>query len=161
MAGLIDFWKWEYDYGHDLDTVNAIIKIPGMSYQPPVIGSRQLLNFTATSWPAAERRLYTRSQRCLVRAKTMICPGRRSSSSSSLSCFSCWVTWITDCWIFSGALNSLPTVIEAGYPSLVSTVWTGFFLPAKTPKAIADKVGAAVINVAETPEIREKLMQLG
>ncbi len=53
VTGLIDFWKWEYDYGHDLDTVNAIIKIPGMSYQPPVIGSKQLLNFTATSWPAA------------------------------------------------------------------------------------------------------------
>jgi hypothetical protein len=23
-----------------------------MSYQPPLIGSKQLLNFTATSWPA-------------------------------------------------------------------------------------------------------------
>jgi hypothetical protein len=51
VAGLVDFWWWEYDYGHDLDMVNAIIKIPGMSYQPPLIGSRQLLNFTATSWP--------------------------------------------------------------------------------------------------------------
>ncbi len=53
IAGLVDFWKWEYDYGHDLDMVNAIIKIPGMSYQPPVIGSKQLLNFVATSWPAS------------------------------------------------------------------------------------------------------------
>jgi tripartite-type tricarboxylate transporter receptor subunit TctC len=61
----------------------------------------------------------------------------------------------------SAAVKDVPTVIEAGYPSLVSTVWTGFFLPAKTPKTIADKVGAAVIKVAETPEIREKLMQLG
>lgn len=51
LAGLVDFYKWEYDYGHDLDTENAIIKIPGMSYQPPLIGSRQLLNFTATSYP--------------------------------------------------------------------------------------------------------------
>jgi hypothetical protein len=24
-----------------------------MTYQPPLIGSKQLLNFTATSWPAA------------------------------------------------------------------------------------------------------------
>jgi len=30
---------------------NAIIKIPGMSYQPPLIGSKQLLNFTAISVP--------------------------------------------------------------------------------------------------------------
>jgi len=51
VAGLIDFWKWEYDYGHNLDAENAIIKIPDRNYQPPLIGSRKLLNFTATSWP--------------------------------------------------------------------------------------------------------------
>lgn len=53
MVGIADFWKWEYDYGHDLDDENAIIKIPGMSYQPPLIGSRQILNFEAHSWPGA------------------------------------------------------------------------------------------------------------
>lgn len=53
VAGLIDFWRWEYDYGHNLDLENAIIKVPGMTYQPPLIGTRQLLNFTATSLPAA------------------------------------------------------------------------------------------------------------
>lgn len=53
VAGLADFWRWEYIYGHDIDRVSAIIKIPGMSYQPPLIGSKQLLNFTAISWPAA------------------------------------------------------------------------------------------------------------
>ena len=52
VVGLADFWRWEYDYGHHLDDATAIIKIPGMSYQPPLIGSKQLLNFTATSWPA-------------------------------------------------------------------------------------------------------------
>jgi len=51
LVGLVDFWRWEYDYGHNLDMAEAIIKIPGMSYQPPLIGSKQLLNFTATSWP--------------------------------------------------------------------------------------------------------------
>jgi hypothetical protein len=49
-AGLYDFWRWSYDYGHDLDP-NAIIRIPGMAYQPPLIGSKQLLNFVAHSWP--------------------------------------------------------------------------------------------------------------
>ncbi|NNL30073.1 MAG: hypothetical protein HKO77_03580 [Gemmatimonadetes bacterium] len=52
-VGLADFWKWEYDYGHNLDEETAIIKIPGMSYQPPLIGSREILNFTAHSWPGA------------------------------------------------------------------------------------------------------------
>jgi copper chaperone NosL len=51
VVGLGDFWRWEYDYGHNLDMAEAIIKIPGMSYQPPLIGSKQLLNFTAISWP--------------------------------------------------------------------------------------------------------------
>lgn len=52
VAGLVDFWKWEYEYGHDLSP-DAIIRIPGMSYQPPLIGSKALLNFNASSWPAA------------------------------------------------------------------------------------------------------------
>ena len=50
VAGLADFWKWGYEYGHELDP-HAAIKVPGMSYQPPLIGSKQLLNFHATSWP--------------------------------------------------------------------------------------------------------------
>jgi copper chaperone NosL len=49
-AGLVDFWYWGYDYGHNLDPT-AAIKIPGFSYQPPLLGSKQLLNFTAHSWP--------------------------------------------------------------------------------------------------------------
>lgn len=51
LAGLADFYRWGYDYGHNLDPY-AIIKIPGMTYQPPLLGSKQLLNFYATSWPA-------------------------------------------------------------------------------------------------------------
>ncbi|MCO6467103.1 MAG: hypothetical protein J5I53_10865 [Bradyrhizobiaceae bacterium] len=49
--GMYDFYNWLYDYGHDLDP-HAAIKIPGMSYQPPIIGSKQLLNFVAHSYPA-------------------------------------------------------------------------------------------------------------
>ena len=49
-AGMYDFWTWEYDYGHNLDPT-AAIKVPGMNYQPPLIGSKQLLNFNAQSMP--------------------------------------------------------------------------------------------------------------
>jgi copper chaperone NosL len=52
IVGLIDFWKWEYDYGHHLDNEHAILKIPGMTYQPPLIGAKQLLNFRAVSLPS-------------------------------------------------------------------------------------------------------------
>lgn len=50
IAGGVDFYMWEYDYGHDLNPEAAII-VPGMSYQPPLIGSKQLLNFVANSYP--------------------------------------------------------------------------------------------------------------
>jgi copper chaperone NosL len=47
---MIDFWRWEYNYGHNLDPT-AAIQIPGMAYQPPLIGYKQLLNFGAYSIP--------------------------------------------------------------------------------------------------------------
>lgn len=50
IAGMVDFYLWLYDYGHNLDP-NAAIKVPGMSYQPPVLGSRQLLNIHVLSMP--------------------------------------------------------------------------------------------------------------
>lgn len=51
-VGLWDYWRWGYEYGHNLDYEHAIIKVPGMTYQPPLIGSKKLLNFRATSWPS-------------------------------------------------------------------------------------------------------------
>ncbi|MEP6990903.1 MAG: nitrous oxide reductase family maturation protein NosD [bacterium] len=50
-AGLAEFYAWSYDYGHHL-AADAAIKVPGMTYQPPFIGSKQMLNITASSWPA-------------------------------------------------------------------------------------------------------------
>jgi len=50
IAALVDFYLWGYDYGHNLDPTAAIV-VPGMSYQPPLIGTKQLLNFTAFSGP--------------------------------------------------------------------------------------------------------------
>lgn len=50
ILSMVDFYRWNYNYGHDLDP-NAAIQIPGMSYQPPIIGYKQLLNFGAYSIP--------------------------------------------------------------------------------------------------------------
>lgn len=49
LAGM-DFYRWNYEYGHNLDP-NAAIVVPGMAYQPPLIGYKQLLNFGAYSIP--------------------------------------------------------------------------------------------------------------
>jgi len=50
IVSMVDFWRWLYEYGHDLDPA-APIKVPGMAYQPPLIGFKQLLNFGAFSIP--------------------------------------------------------------------------------------------------------------
>ncbi len=50
VIAMIDFWRWEYNYGHHLNPDAAII-VPGMAYQPPLIGYKQLLNFGAYSVP--------------------------------------------------------------------------------------------------------------
>jgi len=50
IVAMVDFYIWEYNYGHNLDP-NAAIIVPGMAYQPPLIGFKQLLNFGAYSIP--------------------------------------------------------------------------------------------------------------
>jgi len=50
IIGLYDFYMWGYDYGHNLNP-DAPIKVPGMTYQPPLFGSKQLLNINAVSLP--------------------------------------------------------------------------------------------------------------
>lgn len=51
ILSMVDFYLWLYDYGHNLDP-HAAIQVPGMTYQPPLIGFKQLLNFGAYSIPA-------------------------------------------------------------------------------------------------------------
>jgi copper chaperone NosL len=51
ITAMADFWRWEYNYGHNLNP-NAAIVVPGMAYQPPLIGFKQLLNFGAYSIPS-------------------------------------------------------------------------------------------------------------
>ena len=50
LAAMWDFWQWGYEYGHNLDPKAAIV-VPDMSYQPPLIGYKNLLNFTSYSGP--------------------------------------------------------------------------------------------------------------
>ena len=55
IAGMYDFYLWEYSYGHDLDPM-AIMKFTNpdgsiMGFQPPLFGTKHILNFTAHSYP--------------------------------------------------------------------------------------------------------------
>jgi copper chaperone NosL len=55
IAGVYDFYLWEHEYGHDLDP-KAIMKFTNpdgsvMGFQPPLFGSKDILNFRAHSYP--------------------------------------------------------------------------------------------------------------
>ncbi len=50
VFSMYDFYRWGYEYGHNLDET-AAIKVPGLSYQPPLFGHKRLLNFDAYSFP--------------------------------------------------------------------------------------------------------------
>jgi len=50
IAAMLDFYKWGYNYGHNLDP-KAAIQVPGLSYQPPLFGHKRILNFDSYSFP--------------------------------------------------------------------------------------------------------------
>jgi tripartite-type tricarboxylate transporter receptor subunit TctC len=61
----------------------------------------------------------------------------------------------------AAALPQIPTAKESGYPTIVATAWSGFFVPPKTPIAITALLEKAILQVAAMPDIKEKLAQLG
>jgi tripartite-type tricarboxylate transporter receptor subunit TctC len=54
-------------------------------------------------------------------------------------------------------LPNLPTLAEQGYPGIGTNAWQGMFAPAATPKAIQDKLHAAVVQVLNNPEMKAML----
>ena len=58
-------------------------------------------------------------------------------------------------------LPDVPTYSESGYPGFTASAWTGFFLPAKTPKEIAVKLNEAIAEVLKEPAVGAKLQELG
>jgi tripartite-type tricarboxylate transporter receptor subunit TctC len=58
------------------------------------------------------------------------------------------------------ALPDLPTTLEMGYADSDYVIWFGIFLPAKTPRAIVDKLADAVRRTIEQPALRERFAGL-
>ena len=55
VSSMYDFYLWEYDYGHNLNP-KAIMNFKNpdgsvMGFQPPLFGTKYILNFTAHSYP--------------------------------------------------------------------------------------------------------------
>jgi tripartite-type tricarboxylate transporter receptor subunit TctC len=58
-------------------------------------------------------------------------------------------------------LKELPTLAEAGYPTVVSIAWNGVLAPAGTPAAVVDKINADVNAALTEPAVRNTLMKQG
>ncbi len=58
-------------------------------------------------------------------------------------------------------LPDLPTISEQGVPGYVTTIWLAFFLPAKTPPAIVDKMNQDLRNIMQRPDVKERFAKLG
>jgi tripartite-type tricarboxylate transporter receptor subunit TctC len=61
----------------------------------------------------------------------------------------------------SASLPNVPTTVEAGLPNSEYNFWVGFWAPAKTPKAIVDKLNAETVKALANPGVREKLTKMG
>lgn len=61
----------------------------------------------------------------------------------------------------SRSLPDVPTFIESGVPDFEVNSWVGLLAPAKTPKAIIDKLNAELNAVLNDPETRDKLNVMG
>src|SRR5256885_3563775 len=58
-------------------------------------------------------------------------------------------------------LPDVPTGVEAGFPDLLATSWQGPAAPAKTPPWVVAKLDDAVVQALRSPEIRERMNQIG
>ena len=61
----------------------------------------------------------------------------------------------------STLLPNIPTVAESGIPGFQASLWAGVLAPAKTPKALVDKIQSDIKQAMNTPEVREKMNKLG
>jgi tripartite-type tricarboxylate transporter receptor subunit TctC len=61
----------------------------------------------------------------------------------------------------SPALPDVPTVEQAGVPGFYYAAWTGYFVPAGTPRDIAARLHADITRVLALPDVRDRLNALG
>jgi tripartite-type tricarboxylate transporter receptor subunit TctC len=61
----------------------------------------------------------------------------------------------------SKLLPELPTMIEAGFPGFEMPGWGGFLAPARTPKAIVQKLNAEMQRAVQRPEVQARFLTVG
>jgi tripartite-type tricarboxylate transporter receptor subunit TctC len=59
------------------------------------------------------------------------------------------------------AAPDIPSITEAGFPGMESSVWFGLLAPAGTPKSIIDRINRDVVDCLKMPEARDALLAQG
>ena len=59
------------------------------------------------------------------------------------------------------AAPDIPTVAESGVPGYEVTTFYGMSAPARTPRAIVDRLNSETVRALNSPEVRERLQGLG
>lgn len=57
-------------------------------------------------------------------------------------------------------MPEIPTMRESGV-DMEMAAWYGIFVPAATPRAIIDRVAAAMVKLTHAPEMKQRLLDLG
>lgn len=58
-------------------------------------------------------------------------------------------------------IPSVPTTTEAGVANADYNFWVGAFVPAKTPRAIVERINSEILTALALPDIKEKIATLG
>jgi len=61
----------------------------------------------------------------------------------------------------SGVLPDVPTIAEAGLPGYESLSWSGFAVPAATPKDVVQRLNRETAAILATPDMKQKLAEQG
>src|SRR3989440_4993111 len=61
----------------------------------------------------------------------------------------------------SALMPNIPTTEELGFPNSHYNFWVGALVPAKTPRAIVDKLHDDITALVESPEVNEQIKKLG
>jgi tripartite-type tricarboxylate transporter receptor subunit TctC len=61
----------------------------------------------------------------------------------------------------SSLLPDVPTIAESAVPGFEFTFWNGLWAPSGTPPAVVEKIARDLAQVVATPEVRERLANLG
>ncbi len=61
----------------------------------------------------------------------------------------------------ASGLPDVPTMTEAGFANLDSTTWYGVATPARTPQDIVNLLSRHMVEILQTPEVRNRIAALG